>query len=402
MTRFLIRTFIKNYEETKNRTVRSAYGKMAGWVGIVCNILLFAGKFLIGLLSGSVSISADAINNLSDASSNIISLLGFKMGSKPADQDHPYGHARYEYLSGLLVALIILVIGVELLQTSIQKIRNPEPAAFSWIFVGILVASILVKLWMAVFNRFIGRTIESEALLATAADSRNDVISTGAVLIAALLSHYTSLDLDGWMGVAVALFILYSGVGLVKDTLDPLLGKAPSPALVEMIQNRVMSYDGVLGTHDLMVHDYGPGRLFASVHVEMAAEEDVLKCHDIIDTIEKDFLEKENLNMVIHFDPIVTSDAVVGDMRRWLSERVKQIDERITIHDLRMVPGESHTNMIFDCVVPQEFSLTDSEVKHRIRELVTAEYPGFHCVITIDKSYAAIPHSKEQELEDRE
>ncbi|MCM1495167.1 MAG: cation diffusion facilitator family transporter [Bacteroides sp.] len=402
MTRFLIRTFIKNYEETKNRTVRSAYGKMAGWVGIVCNILLFAGKFLIGLLSGSVSISADAINNLSDASSNIISLLGFKMGSKPADQDHPYGHARYEYLSGLLVALIILVIGVELLQTSIQKIRNPEPAEFNWIFVGILVGSILVKLWMAVFNRSIGRAIESDALLATAADSRNDVISTGAVLIAALLSHYTSLDLDGWMGVAVALFILYSGVGLVKDTLDPLLGKAPSPALVEMIQNRVMSYDGVLGTHDLMVHDYGPGRLFASVHVEMAAEEDVLKCHDIIDTIEKDFLEKENLNMVIHFDPIVTSDAVVGDMRRWLSERVKQIDERITIHDLRMVPGESHTNMIFDCVVPQEFSLTDSEVKHRIRELVTAEYPGFHCVITIDKSYAAIPHSKEQELEDRE
>ena len=400
MTKFLIHTFVKNYEDSKDRTVRSAYGKMAGWVGIFCNVLLFVSKFLIGLISGSVSISADAINNLSDASSNIISLLGFKMGSKPADQDHPYGHARYEYLSGLLVAVIILVIGVELLQTSIQKIRNPEPAEFNWIFMGILAGSILVKLWMTVFNRTIGKIIESDALLATAADSRNDVISTGAVLAAALLSHYTSLDLDGWMGVAVALFILYSGVGLVKDTLDPLLGKAPSPALVEMIQNRVMSYEGVLGTHDLMVHDYGPGRLFASVHVEMAAEENVLKCHDIIDTIEKDFLEKENLNMVIHFDPIVTSDEVVGDMRRWLSGKVKQIDGRMTIHDLRIVPGESHTNMIFDCVVPQEFSLTDSEVKHRIQELITAEYPGYHCIITVDKSYAAIPHCKEQEIEE--
>lgn len=399
MTKLLIHTFVKNYENVKDRTVRSAYGKMAGWVGIFCNVLLFASKFLIGLLSGSVSISADAINNLSDASSNIISLLGFKMGSKPADQDHPYGHARYEYLSGLLVAVIILVIGVELLQTSFQKIRNPEPVEFNWIFVGILVLSILVKLWMAVFNRSIGRIIDSETLLATAADSRNDVISTGAVLAAGIISQYTSLDLDGWMGIAVALFILYSGVGLVKDTLDPLLGKAPSPALVEMIRNKVMSYEGVLGTHDLMVHDYGPGRLFASVHVEMAAEEDVLKCHDIIDNIEKDFLEHENLNMVIHFDPVVTSDEVVGDLRKWLSRQVRQIDERMTIHDLRMVPGESHTNMIFDCVVPHEFTLTDSEVKQRLRELVAAEYPGYRCVITVDKSYAAIPHSKEQEAD---
>lgn len=399
MTKLIIHTFVKNYENVKDRTVRSAYGKMAGWVGIFCNVLLFASKFLIGLLSGSVSISADAINNLSDASSNIISLLGFKMGSKPADQDHPYGHARYEYLSGLLVAVIILVIGVELLQTSFQKIRNPDPVEFNWIFVGILVLSILVKLWMAVFNRSIGRIIDSETLLATAADSRNDVISTGAVLAAGIISQYTSLDLDGWMGIAVALFILYSGVGLVKDTLDPLLGKAPSPALVEMIRNKVMSYEGVLGTHDLMVHDYGPGRLFASVHVEMAAEEDVLKCHDIIDNIEKDFLEHENLNMVIHFDPIVTSDEVVGDLRKWLSRQVRQIDERMTIHDLRMVPGESHTNMIFDCVVPHEFTLTDSEVKQRLRELVAAEYPGYRCVITVDKSYAAIPHSKEQEAD---
>lgn len=399
MTKWLIHIFIKDYENVKDRKVRSSYGKLAGWVGIFCNVLLFIGKFLVGMLAGSVSISGDAINNLSDASSNIISLLGFKMGSKPADQDHPYGHARYEYLSGLLVAVIIMVIGVELLQTSIQKIRNPEPVEFNWIMVGVLTGSILVKLWMALFNRSMGRTIDSDTLIATAADSRNDVISTGAVLIAGLISHFTSLDLDGWMGAAVALFILYSGVGLIKDTLDPLLGKAPSPALVEMIQNKVMSYQGVLGTHDLMVHDYGPGRLFASVHVEMAAEEDVLKCHDIIDNIEKDFFENDNLNMVIHFDPIITSDEAVGDLRRWLSGTVRQIDERMTIHDLRVVPGESHTNMIFDCVVPHEYSLTDSEVKKRIQELVAAEYPGYLCVITVDKSYAAIPHCKEQKTE---
>lgn len=397
MTKLLIRWFVKDYENVRDLNVRSSYGKMAGWVGIVCNVILFIAKFLIGMLSGSVSISADAINNLSDASSNIISLLGFKMGSKPADQDHPYGHARYEYLAGLLVAVLIMVIGVELLSTSIQKVRNPEPVEFSWIMAGILAGSILVKLWMAVFNRFVGKTISSETLIATAADSRNDVISTGVVLIASIVSHYTSLNLDGWMGILVALFIMYSGFGLVKDTLDPLLGKAPDPVLVDFIEKKIMSYEGVLGTHDLMVHDYGPGRLFASVHVEMAAEEDVLKCHDIIDNIEKDFLEQNNLNMIIHYDPIVTSDEVVGDIRKWLGSQVKCIDERLSVHDVRMVPGISHTNMIFDCVVPHEFSLTDKEVKGKIQELVTAEYPGYQCVITIDKSYAAMPHSKERD-----
>ncbi|MBQ8148777.1 MAG: cation transporter [Lachnospiraceae bacterium] len=394
MTKLLIRWFIKDYEQVQDLKVRTSYGKMAGWVGIFCNVLLFIGKFVIGMISGSVSISADAMNNLSDASSNIISLLGFKMGSKPADQDHPYGHARYEYLAGLLVAVLIMVIGVELLRTSIQKIQNPEPVEFSWIMVGILIGSILVKLWMAVFNRSIGKTISSETLIATAADSRNDVISTAAVLIASVVSHYTHLNLDGWMGILVALFIMYSGFGLIKDTLDPLLGRAPDPALVDYVEKKILSYEGVLGTHDLMVHDYGPGRLFASVHVEMAAEEDVLKCHDIIDTIEKDFLEQDNLNMLIHYDPIVTSDEVVGDLRKWLSKQVKCIDERMSIHDLRVVPGMSHTNMIFDCVVPHEFEMTDKQVKERIQELVSETYPDYYCVITVDKSYAALPHSK--------
>lgn len=399
MTKLLIRLFVKNHEQVQDTKVRTAYGKLAGWVGIFCNAMLFIGKFLIGMLSGSVSISADAINNLSDASSNIISLLGFKMGSKPADQDHPYGHARYEYLSGLFVSVLIIVIGVELLRSSIQKIRMDSGVDFSWILVIVLVASILVKLWMAVFNRYMGKAINSETLIATAADSRNDVISTSAVLAASILSHYTSLELDGWMGILVAGFILYSGIGLIKDTLDPLLGRAPDAALVEMIQKKIMSYEGVLGTHDLMVHDYGPGRLFASVHVEMAAEEDVLKCHDIIDNIEKDFLENDNLNMVIHYDPIVTSDEAVGDLRKWLSRQVKTIDERLTVHDLRLVPGVSHTNMIFDCVVPHEFELSDREVRQQIQKMVSAEYEDYHCVITLDKSFAALPHSRNEEVE---
>lgn len=397
MTELLIHMFVKDYEETQNIRVRTAYGKMAGWVGIACNILLMTGKILTGILSGSVSILADGINNMSDAASNIITLLGFKMGSKPADQDHPYGHARYEYLAGLLVSVLIMIIGIELLKTGIQKIRNPEPVEMSWVLVGVLLGSILVKLWMAVFNRSIGKKIASETLMATAADSRNDVISTAAVLLASLISEWTSLELDGWMAVLVALFILYSGVGLVKDTLDPLLGKAPDPALVEHIRKKIMTYPGILGTHDLMVHDYGPGRLFASVHVEMAAEEESLKCHDVIDTIEKDFLEQENLNLVIHFDPIVTSDELVGNLRRWLGEAVTRIDKRLTVHDLRMVPGETHTNMIFDCVVPHNFSMTDKELRQQIQALVTEEYPGYQCVITVDKSYAAMPHSREEE-----
>lgn len=397
MTELLIHMFVKDYEETQNIKVRTAYGKMAGWVGIACNILLMTGKILTGILSGSVSILADGINNMSDAASNIITLLGFKMGSKPADQDHPYGHARYEYLAGLLVSVLIMIIGIELLKTGIQKIRNPEPIEMSWVLVGVLLGSILVKFWMAVFNRSIGKKIASETLMATAADSRNDVISTAAVLLASLISEWTSLELDGWMAVLVALFILYSGVGLVKDTLDPLLGKAPDPELVEHIREKIMTYPGILGTHDLMVHDYGPGRLFASVHVEMAAEEESLKCHDVIDTIEKDFLEQENLNLVIHFDPIVTSDEAVGNLRQWLGEAVTRIDKRLTVHDLRMVPGETHTNMIFDCVVPHNFSMTDKELRQQIQALVTEEYPGYQCVITVDKSYAAMPHSREEE-----
>ena len=392
MTEALIRLFIKNPEKTHDPAVRAAYDNLASWVGILCNLALCAGKFMVGTLSGSISVAADAVNNLSDASSSVVSLLGFRLGSRPADEEHPYGHARFEYLSGLAVAVMVLVIGLELGKTSLGKILAPTPVTFSWVTVGVLAASILVKLWMALFNRKVGGRIHSGALIATAADSRNDVLTTGAVLTAALISHFARVELDGWMGLAVALFILYSGVGLVKSTIDPLLGLAPDPELVKYIHERVMSYPNVLGTHDLMVHDYGPGRQFASVHVEMAAEGDVMASHDVIDNIERDFLENDGLHVVIHFDPIVTSDERVGDMRRWLSEAVKEIDGALTIHDLRMVPGPTHTNLIFDCVVPAGFAMSELDVKQAIKHLVRQKDPRYFCVITVECGYAALPH----------
>ncbi len=394
MTGILIKLFVKNSENTQNVKVRSAYGKLSGWVGIVCNLLLCAGKFLVGVISGSVSITADAANNLSDASSSIINLLGFKLGEKSADEEHPYGHARYEYLSGFMIAVLVLVIGFELLKGSIEKVVNPSPVEFSWISIAVLGGSILVKLWMMLFNKKIGKLINSRSLEATAADSRNDCISTFAVLAAALVSHFTSVELDGWMGIIVAAFILYSGIGLVREAMSPLLGKAPDPETVEHIRDKVMSYEGVLGTHDLMVHDYGPGRMFASVHVEMAAEGDVLQSHDIIDNIERDFLS-EGLNLVVHFDPIVTSDKAVGDTRKEITEIVQKLDERLTIHDLRMVPGPTHTNVIFDCVVPHKFSLTDDELKEEISRFVRQKHPDYFCVITVENSFAPIPKKAE-------
>jgi len=390
MTKVLIDLFVKDNKNVQDTAVRAAYGKLSGWVGIMCNVLLCVGKFLVGFISGSVSITADAANNLADASSSIISLLGFKLSEQGADEEHPYGHARYEYISGFIIAVLVLVIGFELLKGSIDKVLHPSEVEFSWITVGLLAASIIVKLWMMLFNTKIGKLIDSQALTATAADSRNDCISTFVVLIAALISHFASVELDGWMGILVAVFILYSGIGLVKEAMSPLLGKAPAPEMVEDIRRRIMSYDGVLGTHDLMVHDYGPGRVFASVHVEMAAEADVLESHDIIDNIEHDFLQS-GLNLVIHFDPIVTSDSAVGDTRREIAEIVERIDERLSIHDLRMVPGPTHTNVIFDCVVPPKFGMDESELKAEIFRFVQLDHPDYICVITVEQSYAPIP-----------
>lgn len=367
---------------------RSAWGKAASVVGIGGNVLLFAGKMIVGLASGSVAITADAVNNLSDASSSVISLLGFKMADKPADAEHPYGHGRYEYLSGLMVAVMILVIGVELMQGSVDKILHPTPVDFTVSTALVLVMSILAKVWLSMFNRAVGRRIDSGALLATADDSRNDVISTAAVLAATLIAHFTGVMLDGYMGVIVAAFILISGFGLVKETIDPLLGGAPDKAQVERVRAKIMSYPGVLGTHDLILHDYGPGRQFASVHVEMDASEDPLVSHDLLDNIERDFFETEKLHLVIHYDPVATDDPRVAVMRAYVAEIAAQIHPEMSIHDLRIVPGNSHTNVVFDCIVPYGLAMSSGEIKSRIAQAVRAEYPNYYCVITLEHSFA--------------
>lgn len=358
-------------------------------VGIFCNLLLFAGKFLAGTIFGSVAVTADAVNNLSDASSNIVSILGFWLGSRPADHDHPFGHARYEYLAGLAVSVMILVIGLQLALESISKLITPTPVAFSWLTVAVLIASILVKLWMALFNKRMGKAIHSETLMATAADSRNDVLSTAGVLCAVILTKITGLDrIDGVMGLAVAAFILISGWGLVGDTLSPLLGQKPDPELVAHIRDKILSYEGVLGIHDLMVHDYGPGQQFASVHVEVPADQNVLDCHDMIDNIEKDFLEQDHLQLTIHYDPIVTDDPLVNRLKGLLLMAAHELDSRITIHDLRIVPGVSHTNVVFDCVLPDQPHLDEESVRTHLTQAVEKEFPTYRCVITLERDFA--------------
>ena len=394
MTKLLIRLFIRDPANIQDRTVRTAYGNLACMVGIVCNVLLFAGKFTVGTLFGSMAIAADALNNLSDASSNVVSLVGFRLGSKPADDEHPYGHARYEYLAGLAVSVMILVIGIELLKESFLKVLHPTPVTLSALTIAVLVVSILVKLWMSSFNRTVGRTIGSETLIATAADSRNDVLSTGAVLIATILCHLTGWNiLDGLMGVGVAVFILISGWGLVMDTLSPLLGERPSDDLVDHIEQTVMSYPGVLGMHDLMVHDYGPGHQFASLHVELPAEQDPLDAHDLIDNIERNFMKNDHLMVTIHYDPIVTSDAAVGVLRTRLTEKLRQLNPALSLHDLRIVPGKTHTNVLFDLVLPAGYAGDKVELLTQMEQFIKEQDPTYNCIIKVEQSYTAAHQS---------
>lgn len=390
MIDFIIKKFIKNSGDVENPAVRSAYGKLAGWVGIVCNLLLCAGKFIAGLLSGSMSVTADAVNNLSDASSGVIGLIGFKLAERSADNEHPYGHGRYEYLAGFMVAALIMIIGAQLLRDSVIKIIAPSKVEFGIITAVVLAVSILVKLWMMLFYKKAGRRVGSETIIATAADSRNDVISTSAVLAALIISHFFNVELDGFMGAAVAVFILCSGVGLVRETMDPLLGKAPSPELVEKIRREILSYDGVLGTHDLMIHDYGPGRQFASVHVEMSADSTFVECHEIIDRIERDFLAR-GLNMLVHPDPIVSERSETGRISSELKRIVRGIDDNITVHDVRVVDCADKTRVIFDCVVPPETGMEESVLTEEITRFLRVKFPNAVCEISFENSYASIP-----------
>ena len=386
MTGLLLRLFVGKHGDVRSTAGRSAVGRLSGTVGIVCNVILFAAKLVIGILSGSVSITADAMNNLTDATGSVVTLFGFKLAEKPADEDHPYGHARYEYLSGLAVAALILIIGFELAKTSVEKMLHPEPVEFSWALVAVLVLSICVKLWMAVFNGKLGNMINSPALQATSYDSRNDCISTGAVLVAAVIERVWKLPVDGWFGLGVAVFILWSGVGLARDTISPLLGESANPELRRRIIATVTEEPLVLGYHDLMVHDYGPGQRFATMHVEMDRKEDPMICHDIIDNLERKCLQAHNVHLVIHYDPVVTGNRELEQMRTVVQSHLTGIDSRISIHDFRVVSGGDHTNLIFDMVLPYEMMAQKRAIKGQLDEQLNTGSTTYYTVITFDPS----------------
>ena len=385
MTKLLLRLFVKNHQNTDSAQVRTAIGSMAGFVGICCNVLLFAMKLLVGLLAGSVSIMADALNNLSDASGSIVTLIGFKMAGKPADEHHPYGHARAEYISALAVAGLIFFIGFELVKSSLEKILNPVPVALSVVTAAVLLASIGVKLWMAVFNAHLGRYIDSSALAATSADSRNDCVATTAVLAAALVEHFFGLRVDGWFGLGVACFILWSGWNLAKDTVSTLLGESADPMLREKILDDIASRPDVLGYHDLMVHDYGPGRQFASLHVEMDYREDPLKCHALIDDMERECLRSHNIHLVIHYDPVVTDDPELQRLKERCQELLRQQDDRLSLHDFRMIQGQRHMNLVFDVALPSDLWPQQREIRSELEcALSREENRVYHVIINYD------------------
>ena len=359
-------------------------GRLSGIVGIICNFLLFGAKLLIGTLSGSLSITADAMNNLSDATSSVVTLVGFKLAERPADAEHPYGHARYEYLSALVVSAIILLIGFELGKTSLEKIFHPVQTVFSLALVVVLLGSIAVKMWLFLFNRRLGTLIESDALLATAADSRNDCISTAAVLVCALVEKYSGLTLDGCVGLGVSIFIFVSGIRLARETISPLLGESASEELQGKIVDYISAHPMVLGFHDLYVHDYGPGRRFASLHVEMDCREDPLLCHEIIDDMERECLNSHGIQLVIHYDPVVTDDPELDRLHALVDEKLKVYDHRLRTHDFRMVQGNSHTNLIFDVSLPPDLQKQGRTIQEYLQTELAQEDKTYYLVITFD------------------
>ena len=370
----------------KGEGSRKRYGNVASVLGILCNVFLCIIKGLAGILSGSVAIIADAANNLSDAGSSVISLIGFAVSDKPADEEHPYGHARFEYLSCLAVAFVIFGIGIALLKSSVEKIIAPEAVEKSFVVFLILIISIIVKLWMSLFYRKVGKMISSSVLMANSKDSFNDVISTGAVFLTTLLYAVTDINLDGYVGLVVALFIMYAGFGVLKETFDNILGTVPDAALVRSITEKLNSYEGVLGIHDLVVHSYGPEKYFASVHVEVPYDVDILLSHDMIDNIEREFRENENINLVIHLDPIVTDDEEVNNLKAKTIEIVKEINSLYGVHDFRMVRGETHSNLIFDVGIPVGDKITEGELKEKISSEVGKIDEKLFCVITVDRN----------------
>lgn len=387
MRKLLLKLFVKNYQDTSNTTVRARYGILSGIVGIIVNLILCSIKILAGILSGSVSILADGINNLSDAGTSIVTMVGFKLSSAPADEKHPFGHERIEYISAMIISILIIVIGFSLFKTSVEKIFNPTPVEINYYLFIILGVGILLKLWQGLFNRGLGKMINSPALLATSQDSINDVISTSAVIIGMVVSLVFNINVDGYVGLLVSLFILKSGYDLVKDAASPLIGVNPTEEEIEEVTNKILSYDGVLGIHDLVFHSYGPSKKFITAHAEVDAKADFLACHDVMDNIEKDFKNELNIDLVIHMDPIDISNPETIKIRTIVHDIIKNYDDKFTMHDFRVVHGNTHTNVLFDLVIPYNYPITIQQLKKEITELIKIQNNKLEVIITVDQMY---------------
>lgn len=399
MTDFLVRHFVKNHEQTEDLSVRTAYGVLASFVGILCNVLLFAAKLIIGAILHSVSVTADAFNNLSDAGSSVIGLVGVKLAEKPADAEHPFGHGRIEYIAALIVAFLIIEVGFSFFKESVDKILHPAVLNFQPVSLVILALSIAVKLWLGAFNRKLGNRIGSQVMLATAADALGDVITTSVTILSILVSHFARLNIDGFVGVLVALLVIWAGIGIAKDTLEPLIGAAPDPELCTRISDMVEGYDGILGTHDLIVHNYGPGRSMASIHAEVPRTADIVDVHELIDRIEREVGRTLGLILVIHMDPLETGDGQVAETREEIESLLASIDPCLTIHDFRMVNGKDQVNLIFDLVVPYSYGQKDQEVLRRILQAKISDLDKqYRCVITIEKSFSTSTERNEEKL----
>ncbi len=390
MTEFLVRHFVKEYTEIEKVSVRTAYGVLASVVGIFCNVLLFAVKWTIGYLLHSISVMADAFNNLSDAGSSVIGLVGVKMASKPADQDHPFGHGRIEYIAALIVAFLVMEVGFTFLKDAVGKIRNPEELRFQAVSVVILILSVGVKLWMCFFNRKLGRRIDSKVMLATSADALGDVVTTTATIASVLFFRITGVNIDGIVGLGVSLVVMWAGIGIAKDTLEPLIGEAVEPEEYARIKEFVEGYEGVLGSHDLIVHNYGPGRNMASIHAEVPNDVEIETSHEIIDRIERDAFRMLGVFLVIHMDPVETKDVHVMQVHSQVEQIVKALDPAVSIHDFRMINGEEQVNLIFDMEIPYEYDAKrQDELKTTLIKLLQITDPRYECVITAERSYVA-------------
>jgi len=391
LTDILIKTFIKDKDNTGNKSIRQKYGYLGGFVGIACNVALSGAKIAIGLMINSIAITADAVNNLSDAASSIITVIGFKITNKPADREHPFGHGRIEYISAMVVSFMVILAGFEFLKSSFDRVRNPEAVKFDIIPFSVLLLSIGVKFWLSRFYKKIGRKIGSKAMEASAADSLSDVITTSVVALSLLASLWTTFPLDGYVGLLVSALIIYSGISLTKDTLNPLLGEAPEPEFIRSITEKVLGYDGIIGMHDMIVHNYGPGRCVVSLHAEIPASMDIMKAHDVIDLAEQEISEEMDIHVVIHMDPINTDDEVVQKTQEQITELINEMHEELSIHDFRIVGGEEHKNLIFDLVVPFDYDEKMArDLSKKVAREIKAKYPECNAIIYIDRAYSVL------------